>query len=116
MLTCYDFTTARLMQQAGVPALLVGDSAANVILGYPNTPYQSALDFMIQITAAVRARCPQLPCCSGYAFRLLPGLHSLGRQECRPHGATFRLRLRETRGRARVKIGSSPGSLTQGWR
>src|SRR4051794_38191556 len=27
MLTCYDFTTARLMQEAGVPMLLVGDSA-----------------------------------------------------------------------------------------
>ena len=35
MLTCYDFTTARLMHEAGVPALLVGDSAANVVLGHP---------------------------------------------------------------------------------
>ena len=31
MLTCYDYSTARVMQEAGVPALLVGDSAANVI-------------------------------------------------------------------------------------
>jgi len=30
-------TMARLMQEAGVPALLVGDSAANVILGHPTT-------------------------------------------------------------------------------
>ena len=37
MLTCYDFTTARLMQEAGVEALLAGDSAANVILGYEST-------------------------------------------------------------------------------
>ena len=37
MLTCYDFTTARLMQEAGVPALLVGDSAGNVILGHSST-------------------------------------------------------------------------------
>ena len=37
MLTCYDFTTARLMQEAGVPVLLVGDSAANVVLGYDTT-------------------------------------------------------------------------------
>ena len=37
MLTCYDFTTARLMQEAGVPMLLVGDSAANVILGHDTT-------------------------------------------------------------------------------
>ena len=31
MLTCYDYTTARLMQQAGVPTLLVGDSAAIIL-------------------------------------------------------------------------------------
>ena len=53
MLTCYDFTTARLMQEAGVPMLLVGDSAGNVILGYDST-LPVPLDFMIQITAAVR--------------------------------------------------------------
>src|SRR5689334_5869805 len=58
MLTCYDFTTARLMQDAGVPALLVGDSAANVILGHETT-LPVPLDFMIEITAAVRRGAPQ---------------------------------------------------------
>jgi len=53
MLTCYDFTTARLMQEAGVPMLLAGDSAANVILGY-DTTLPVSLEFMIEITAAVR--------------------------------------------------------------
>ncbi|HET6249820.1 MAG TPA: 3-methyl-2-oxobutanoate hydroxymethyltransferase [Tepidisphaeraceae bacterium] len=57
MLTCYDFTTARLMQQAGVPALLVGDSAANVILGYETT-LPVSLPFMIEITRAVRKGAP----------------------------------------------------------
>jgi 3-methyl-2-oxobutanoate hydroxymethyltransferase len=57
MLTCYDFTTARLMQQAGVPALLVGDSAANVILGHDST-LPVPLHFMIQITTAVRRGAP----------------------------------------------------------
>src|SRR5438552_2485729 len=57
MLTCYDFTTARLMQEAGVPALLVGDSAANVVLGHENT-LPVSLEFMIQITAAVRRGAP----------------------------------------------------------
>jgi 3-methyl-2-oxobutanoate hydroxymethyltransferase len=57
MLTCYDFTTAKLMQQAGVPALLVGDSAANVVLGYETTVPVS-LSFMIEITAAVRRGAP----------------------------------------------------------
>src|SRR5439155_795190 len=57
VLTCYDFTTARLMQEAGVPALLVGDSAANVILGF-DTTLPVPLHFMIQITAAVRRGAP----------------------------------------------------------
>jgi 3-methyl-2-oxobutanoate hydroxymethyltransferase len=57
MLTCYDFTTARLMQEAGVQALLVGDSAANVILGH-DTTLPVPLDFMIELTAAVRRGAP----------------------------------------------------------
>ncbi len=52
MLTCYDYTMARLMQEAGVPLLLVGDSAASVMLGHPTT-LPVSLEFMIQITAAV---------------------------------------------------------------
>jgi len=57
MLTCYDFTTARLMQESGVPALLVGDSASNVVLGYPTT-LPVSLGFMVEITAAVRRGAP----------------------------------------------------------
>ena len=57
MLTCYDFTTAGLMQRAGVPALLVGDSAGNVILGHPTT-IPVGLPFMIEIAAAVRRGAP----------------------------------------------------------
>ena len=57
VLTCYDFTTARLMHEAGVPMILVGDSAANVILGH-DTTLPVSLDFMIEITAAVRRGAP----------------------------------------------------------
>ena len=57
LLTCYDYTTARLMQEAGVPVLLVGDSAANVILGH-STTVPVPLSFMIEITAAVRRGAP----------------------------------------------------------
>ena len=57
MLTCYDFTTARLMEEAGVPMLLVGDSAASVILGH-DTTLPVSLEFMIEITAAVRRGAP----------------------------------------------------------
>jgi 3-methyl-2-oxobutanoate hydroxymethyltransferase len=57
MLTCYDYTTARLMHEAGVPLILVGDSAASVILGY-DTTLPVSLEFMIEITAAVRRGAP----------------------------------------------------------
>ena len=57
VLTCYDYTTATLMQRAGIPALLVGDSAANVILGH-DTTLPVPLHFMVQITAAVRRGAP----------------------------------------------------------
>ena len=36
-LTCYDATTARWLQRAGIPLLLVGDTAAEMILGEPGT-------------------------------------------------------------------------------
>src|SRR6478752_444453 len=37
MLTAYDYSTARAFDEAGIPVLLVGDSAANVIYGYETT-------------------------------------------------------------------------------
>ena len=37
MLTAYDYPTARILDQAGVPVILVGDSLANNVLGYETT-------------------------------------------------------------------------------
>ncbi len=36
-LTCYDYTTARLFDAAGIDTILVGDSLGNTMLGYENT-------------------------------------------------------------------------------
>ncbi len=57
-LTCYDATTARWLERAGVPVLLVGDTAAEMILGFPNTLH-APLDFMIMLTAAVKRGAPR---------------------------------------------------------
>lgn len=52
-LACYDFTTARWLDRAGVELLLVGDSAANVVLGHDST-HTMPMDLAIWLTAAVR--------------------------------------------------------------
>ena len=46
MLTAYDYTSARILDGAGVDALLVGDSASNVMAGYETT-LPMTLDHMI---------------------------------------------------------------------
>ncbi len=56
-LTCYDATSARLLQKAGIPILLVGDTAAEMILGLPGTIH-APLDLLIQLTAAVKRGAP----------------------------------------------------------
>lgn len=56
-LTAYDATTARWLERAGVPVLLVGDSAAQVILGQPSTVH-APLDFLVTLTGAVRRGAP----------------------------------------------------------
>jgi 3-methyl-2-oxobutanoate hydroxymethyltransferase len=56
-LTCYDATTAKWLERAGVPILLAGDSAGQVILGY-DQPIHAPLEFMLHITAAVKRGAP----------------------------------------------------------
>ena len=52
MLTAYDFPTARVFDGAGIPVLLVGDSAANNVLGYDSTVPVS-VDELLMLTKAV---------------------------------------------------------------
>jgi 3-methyl-2-oxobutanoate hydroxymethyltransferase len=55
--SCYDYTTARLVAQTNIEIVLVGDSAAQVILGHDST-LPATMDFMVAITAAVRRGAP----------------------------------------------------------
>ena len=57
MLTCYDATTAGWLWRGGVQTLLVGDTAGQFILGHDST-LPVSLEFMLQITAAVRRGAP----------------------------------------------------------
>lgn len=52
MITAYDFPTARIADRAGADIILVGDSVANVVLGYGDTLAVS-VDDMVHHTAAV---------------------------------------------------------------
>jgi len=53
MVTAYDYPGAQVAEEAGVDVVLVGDSAAMTVLGYPSTVPVS-VDEMLMLTAAVR--------------------------------------------------------------
>ncbi|MGW0436399.1 3-methyl-2-oxobutanoate hydroxymethyltransferase [Micromonospora sp. NPDC003197] len=55
MLTSYDQYTASIFDQAGIPVLLVGDSAANNVFGYETTVPVTVEDLLPLVRAVVRA-------------------------------------------------------------
>jgi 3-methyl-2-oxobutanoate hydroxymethyltransferase len=56
-LTCYDYPTAYLQEQAGIEMILVGDSLGMTMLGYDST-LPVTMDDMVRHTAAVRRGAP----------------------------------------------------------
>ena len=54
MLTAYDYPTARLLDEAGIPILLVGDSLGTVLLGYDSEIRVSMADMLHHTAAVVR--------------------------------------------------------------
>lgn len=57
MLTCYDYTFARLLNQTDIDVLLIGDSVAMIMHGHPSTLH-ATVDMMATHTAAVRRGAP----------------------------------------------------------
>jgi 3-methyl-2-oxobutanoate hydroxymethyltransferase len=58
MVTAYDTPTAVIADRAGADIILVGDSLANVVLGFPDT-LQATVDVMVHHTAAVSRAAPR---------------------------------------------------------
>ena len=54
MLTAYDYPTARLLDEAGIPLLLVGDSLGTALLGYDSEIRVSMADMLHHTAAVVR--------------------------------------------------------------
>lgn len=68
-LTAYDFPMTRMLDEAGVPLLLVGDSLGMVVLGYPDTTHVTMSEMIHHTRACARARpnallVADLPFCS----------------------------------------------------
>jgi 3-methyl-2-oxobutanoate hydroxymethyltransferase len=55
-LTTYDYPTTRILDEAGIPLLLVGDSLGMVVLGYPDTTHVTMAEMEHHTRAASRAK------------------------------------------------------------
>ena len=82
--SCYDYTTARLVSQTDVQMIVVGDSAAQVMLGFDST-LPATMDFMVAITAAVRRGAPNVCLVADMPFLS----YQLGRDEAVKNAGRF---------------------------
>ena len=83
MLTAYDYVTAKLMDEAGIPFILVGDSLGMVMLGYESTIQVTMDDMLHHIKAVVRGTekalvVGDMPFMS-YQVSISEALHNAGR-------------------------------------
>ena len=55
-LTAYDYPMAKLLDEIGIPLILVGDSLGMVVLGYPDTTHVTMAEMEHHVRAAARAQ------------------------------------------------------------
>src|SRR6185437_6134600 len=68
MITAYDYPAARIVDDAGVDVVLVGDSAATTVLGYQSTR-EVSVEEMLMLTRAVRRGLTRVPMVGDLPFR-----------------------------------------------
>lgn len=84
MLTCYDATTAKWLYRGGIRTMLVGDTAAQFILGHDST-LPAPMPFMLEITRAVRRGAPNALVVADMPF----GSYQCGADEAMRHAVSF---------------------------
>ena len=115
MVTAYDYPSAQVAEEAGVDVVLVGDSGAMTVLGYPSTvPVDARRD------ADARRRRRGAGCRTPLLVGDLPfGSYEVSNEQAIAHRAALRqggrLRRRQARarrhlGRARPRRSSAPAS------
>ncbi len=82
MVTAYDYTTAKIMDEAGVNTILVGDSLGMVMLGYEDTLSVTMVD-MIHHTAAVSRGAKDAFVVADMPFMSLPDIRVRRSGQCR---------------------------------
>ena len=70
MLTCYDYSMAKLMDEAGIEILLIGDSLGNTMLGYDTTLPVTDGRYDCSYSSS-QQRCKKCFCAGRYAIYVL---------------------------------------------
>ena len=102
MVTAYDHPSAKVAEAAGVDIVLVGDSAANNVLGYADT-VPVTVEELLMLTAAVRRGLQHPAARRRPAVRLLRGVRRAGDRDGAPLRQGGRLRRRQDRGLGRAR-------------
>lgn len=113
MLTAYDYSTAKLVDEAGINSILVGDSLGMVMLGYEDT-LSVTMEDMIHHTAAVARGAKNALVVGDMPFHELRGIGRTGcyqRRSSNEGGARQRGKARRRCARCRADQGHHQGGI-----